>query len=335
MLLDRCWLLPYDGDALIPCPSQEATMRPQVVVPAALLCTLALSAFAEAQQQQAKPFSLADTVYLPGARATMTGAFDVWDRARCSTSDFQRAVGVRALEDSAEFSTMAVGVDKELRKTTVGAHARVATTKLNRALDALRANGDILPGARTLCVGYMPFLTTPSLVSSRGGFIAVEPTTFAQVSSADNGSEYTEELLYFHALGHQLQYWLGHRFESDPAARRRELQADCVAGALAVMTRLDRNSLGGVNEINRVNLRAQAGANALASRRAENPSARWPPPERRLATGVGSILVAMEASENSAAVARRTGVHTVGLYMSTLTGRRLLDLCANFIDKSD
>src|SRR5205085_2782533 len=157
------------------------------------------------------------------------------------------------------------------------------------------------------------------------GFIVVHPTLLLQLRSLSESSDFIDEFVFYHEFGHQLQFWADGRYFGDPTARRRELQADCVAGTLGVMTRINRDSKGGLDELQRLIDPVLSSASAAGDFQFEAGDHHGTPLERSIAVSLGATLVLKQAMD-LADPTNELGVvgRTLGFFTATLTTQRVL-----------
>lgn len=187
----------------------------------------------------------------------------------------------------------------------------------------LVANGDAVVAGRHVCLGVARF-ESPNALSQPLGYLLFDPQLVFDVNQNADRSLYSFDAIRTHELAHQLQYWHGDETLRDqragaPYARRSELQADCVAGALIAGQALP--TIGReLWDFSKHGIRAAV--RAVGDMLLEDGGHHGTPTERDRAAAKG------------VAVGQAALLVDVGPYPQ-LTSKALLDACRAYIDAND
>ncbi|HVY64254.1 MAG TPA: hypothetical protein VHH11_05465 [Gammaproteobacteria bacterium] len=225
---------------------------PLAWVVAAVLIAVVLAAPQRGMGQvvPAKPFSLDDSRYLPRsapASEPMTPRMiDAVGRTggRRAESVYGPGCDARAVAAffgpdllPAEF-VVVPGSSFLARPQSAADKAAAIAFELKLILNHLQGNGDAVAGRHHLCVGIYDFGEEINAMAQSEGYVMVDPRLITILTREGGGLLIStfEKFVYYHELAHALQYWNPALMFHDATARRSELVADCVAGALLAST---------------------------------------------------------------------------------------------------
>jgi hypothetical protein len=156
-------------------------------------------------------------------------AADINDSSQCSARAKQRFFGENIIPNE---SFVRLGNQGSVKaKVLVSDMAKT----INRAMNALIANGDSEILRRRVCVGLYNWGQLNAR-SYEEGYILADPIAIAEMQSLPNRSMFSDQQVYLHEFAHQLQYRYGNIYATDVISRRSELTADCVGSALLALS---------------------------------------------------------------------------------------------------
>ncbi len=208
---------------------------------------------------------------------------------------------------------------------TAAGQNSIVTDVINQSLDSLARQGDTKTLGRHVCVGFYfgaPEHVTGNASSHTFGYLLFDYRAIENLYSIKNRSFWVHHYLILHELAHQLQYWNNDQevqktFQGLQTAKKPELAADCLAGALFRL-----NHLGLTKDLYDLSFKGVLeGAALIGDHSIGDPGHHGTPAERRFATGFGSSLVAEFEQE------LRDGTLRV-------TSEYLLNRCNAFITKA-
>ncbi len=178
---------------------------------------------------------------------------------------------------------------------TSGGQTSIVIDVINQSLQSLSQQRDALVSGRHVCVGFYigaPEDVTGNASSSTLGYLLFDYRAIAHLYSVEDRSFWVHHYLILHEFAHQLQYWnndieVRKTFQGLQSAKKPELAADCLAGA---MFRL--NNLGLSEDLYDLSFKGvMNGAALIGDPHVDNPGHHGTPAERRFAVGFGSNLV--------------------------------------------
>ena len=165
------------------------------------------------------------------------GAFDVNDVTKCSPLAKFTKVGLGFMTND-QVSNFSDKDGKVLGSLSVKSHVTETVGKLNQLIDLLIANGDETAAQHHVCVGLYNYGTI-NAKSYEQGYIAADPLLIYEVSVTPGDTALSNDMIYAHEFGHQIQFSHLNPFLLDRIAgltsRRNELSADCLGAAMLTL----------------------------------------------------------------------------------------------------